>query len=289
MVLKLDPRFPIVWRDPASLQIGVDAPQVRLDNLTEAEERMVAALGVGVNRAGLEVIADSCGVQRSRISTLLSALGPALASPPRSKSGSVVVTGTGPTADRVIGTLAESGIRVYIATTVEDAAAADAALAIAIGHFVFPPALYGLWLRRDIPHLPVLLGDDSVRIGPIVEPGRTACLYCFERHRADADPSWPAIASQLLGKRSAIESALVASEVSAVASRLAISRLRGGDQSESAMLLEATSGQISFADCPPHPLCGCSTLEGTDWADVPPIDSAGRPRPRTTKACAAHG
>lgn len=46
-------------------------------------------------------------------------------------------------------------------------------------------------------HLPVVIDEDRVRIGPFVEPGRTPCVACHDLHRADWDPAWPALVHQL--------------------------------------------------------------------------------------------
>lgn len=52
------------------------------------------------------------------------------------------------------------------------------------------------WLHDDLPHLVVTATADGVRIGPFVEPGRTACLRCLDAHRADHDPRWPLVLLQ---------------------------------------------------------------------------------------------
>ncbi|QGG40558.1 hypothetical protein [Aeromicrobium yanjiei] len=51
-----------------------------------------------------------------------------------------------------------------------------------------------LW---GIDHLPVVIDEDRVRIGPLVTPGRTPGLCCHDLHRADFDPAWPALLHQL--------------------------------------------------------------------------------------------
>jgi len=60
------------------------------------------------------------------------------------------------------------------------------------------PALLG------IDHLPVVIDEDRVRIGPFVRPGRTPCVSCHDLHRSDWDPAWPALLLQL-GRRPAAE------------------------------------------------------------------------------------
>ena len=56
--------------------------------------------------------------------------------------------------------------------------------------------------RRVPPGVPYLLAE--VRgavgvVGPLVLPGRSACLTCLDLTRTDLDPQWPAVAAQLAG------------------------------------------------------------------------------------------
>jgi hypothetical protein len=52
--------------------------------------------------------------------------------------------------------------------------------------------------RHDgIAHLPVVLDEDRVRVGPLVIPGLTPCLTCHDLHRTDWDHAWPALLPQL--------------------------------------------------------------------------------------------
>src|SRR5262249_38205987 len=46
------------------------------------------------------------------------------------------------------------------------------------------------------PHLAVWAGEAIGVIGPLVRPGRSACLRCVDLRKADADPQWPRIAAQ---------------------------------------------------------------------------------------------
>jgi bacteriocin biosynthesis cyclodehydratase domain-containing protein len=101
-----------------------------------------------------------------------------------------------------------------------------------------------------------------VRIGPLIEPGRGPCLYCLHRARVDADAAWPAIASQLWGRRSRLETALVCAEAAALASRLVLSRLRdGASTTATALDLDAASGRTVERPFHAHPQCGCRGVE----------------------------
>ena len=86
-------------------------------------------------------------------------------------------------------------------------------VAVLVADFVIPPSRYTRWLRDDVPHLPVVFSDRVVRIGPFVTPGSGPCLHCVELHRTDDDPAWPAVASQLLGRRSPLDTQLLGAEV----------------------------------------------------------------------------
>lgn len=273
MILKLDPRFPLLWRTPTSLQFGVDAPPAVLSAVTNADERMIAALVGGVSRSGLSAIGTGAGAAEAQVARLLDAISPVLlpALPARDTTAQLVaVSGTGPTADGIAALLRSNGIRVQLNGT----AAGRVDLAIIVAQFVIEPELHGLWLRRDIPHLAVVFGDTEVRIGPMIEPGNGPCLHCLERRRTDADPAWPAIASQLWGRPSPAETALTSGEAAAIATRLALARL--GDLSALAeplpaatsLHLDAGSGRISRRSWLPHPECACLALPGNGWADA---------------------
>jgi hypothetical protein len=53
-------------------------------------------------------------------------------------------------------------------------------------------------LRRDgVPHLAAAASEAIGVVGPLVLPGRTACLRCLDLTRAEGDPAWPLILAQL--------------------------------------------------------------------------------------------
>jgi bacteriocin biosynthesis cyclodehydratase domain-containing protein len=258
MVLKLDSRFPQVWRSPSSLQFGVTTPAVVLNDVTSADERMIAALGAGVSEPGLAMIAASAGAAADSVAGLLRLLAPVLTGSTPDVAGSVTVVGTGPTQARIGDFLRDEGVGVRHATT-DDPAVEPCDVAVAVGHFVLEPRLHGLWLRLDIPHLPVTIADSTVSIGPIVEPGIGPCLYCLHRYRTDGDPAWPAIAAQLWGRRSAAETRRVASETAAIASRMVVDRLRRGAaaSAHTSTELSVATGTVQTREWRPHPECGC--------------------------------
>ncbi|MBO9521612.1 MAG: hypothetical protein J7518_08755 [Nocardioidaceae bacterium] len=54
-------------------------------------------------------------------------------------------------------------------------------------------ALLDPLVRDEVPHLLVRAVEGTVVVGPLVEPGRTACLRCLDAHHAVDDPLYPAL------------------------------------------------------------------------------------------------
>src|ERR1700754_4054106 len=131
------------------------------------------------------MIAKAAGADAADAAALLAALEHDLVPARRASVPRVEVFGDGPVA-------------TALAALVGDhTSVGPPEFAILVADWVVSPADHGSWLRRDIPHLPVVLGDSGATIGPFLEPGSCPCLLCVHRARADADPAWPPIASQL--------------------------------------------------------------------------------------------
>ncbi len=286
MILALKPSLPVVWRSPTSLQIGVDRPIVLLHDVTTAEEHLLAALAAGVSRSGLDMIGRSFGADEHAVAAVLARVRPALATAEHvTRPGRVVVEGDSSCLAVVRSAISAAGHSPVPRPIGHSEARAGSVvdLAVAVVRYVLPPAASGYWARRDIPLLPVVFGDARVTIGPLVQPGVTPCLHCVDRFRTDADPAWPAIASQLLGRPSAAEVLLVAAEAAAMAARAAHTLLHAGRNPLAgvAVALDADTGELSRRAWPPHPECGCRALPGIGTAPAPPTGAA---RPRSTTA-----
>ncbi|MEO6714081.1 MAG: hypothetical protein ABIM89_11715, partial [Mycobacteriales bacterium] len=53
------------------------------------------------------------------------------------------------------------------------------------------------WLRRGIPHLPVVAQVHRVSVGPLITRDAGPCLTCMDLHRRDRDAAWPVVLAQL--------------------------------------------------------------------------------------------
>jgi hypothetical protein len=53
------------------------------------------------------------------------------------------------------------------------------------------------WLRRGVPHLPVVAQPHRVQVGPLITRDTGPCLTCMDLHRRDKDAAWPVVLAQL--------------------------------------------------------------------------------------------
>ncbi|RNE59053.1 hypothetical protein EEJ31_11650 [Cryobacterium tepidiphilum] len=261
MIMRLNPAVPLVWRSPDTIQAGVDRPLAAFPGMTAALERVVLALQAGIPEESLRRLATDSGASAARVDSLLTALRPALLAvrpgPAAAGPGTVLIDGDGATTQRMPPLFAELGIRLCPPDE-------PPGLTVIVTHYAMEPERHGRWLRRDIPHLPVVFSDAEVRIGPLVEPGTGPCLSCLEHHRIDADPAWPAIAIQLLQRRAATETERNSIVVAALVATIVDAFLRTGANplSTASLIVDPASAALSRRDHLPHARCGCQALPG---------------------------
>ncbi len=158
----------------------------------------------------------------------------------------------------------------------------DAAPVVILAHHVIQPRRVAALMARDIPHVPVVFSGSSAEVGPFVVPGRTACLACVAAHRRDADPAWPHLAAQLLGRRPPEVSDALAVDAALVAARLISETDRNPDASRChSLTLRADSLRRSRHAHLPHAECRCRSLAETSTAADPV-----HPSPTTASAFA---
>jgi bacteriocin biosynthesis cyclodehydratase domain-containing protein len=278
MALRLNPRYPLVWRTPYCVQLGIDRAIVTIGELTPAHETVLSALAVGVHRSGAILLGTTAGASAAEVTNLLDLLEPALLyvpddapTPVTPLPRTVHVDGVGPTAHQVRSLLANLGIE-------EPSPGVNPELAVLIAQYVFSPERHGHWLRRDIPHLPVVFSDSAARVGPLIEPGRGPCLTCLELAHVDTDPSWPAMACQLAPRQAPSETPRLSFEVAARVAGFVQDRLETGRSAVFArsLSLDAVNASVTRSVHRLHERCGCQALP--ENAIVPELRAPARPR-----------
>ncbi|HWI43673.1 MAG TPA: hypothetical protein VNS81_08630 [Nocardioides sp.] len=206
--LVLRPGMPVLARSVGVLQVGLDAPTVLLSDEPGVRQLLDALGRPGGVLPGDELVPSAAAALRALLD-----------------AGLVLDVGSGPAADAPLVALrAQFGpdaVRrqaARVAATVAvradpaawpplDAALSAAGLRVATGqdepavHLVVaagPVARESVdpLTRASLPHLVVSGAATGRRVGPFVEPGRTACLRCVDAHESLADPRRPLLLAQ---------------------------------------------------------------------------------------------
>ena len=131
------------------------------------------------------------------------------------------------------------------------------------------PELPAALVSARLAHLAVGAGEAIGTVGPLVVPGRSACLRCLDLARADRDPAWPLILAQVAGRvpdPPACDSILAA----AVAAQAAAQVLHFVDRAAAASAV--TNGTLELVlpgwqwhrrSWQPHSRCGCGSRAGS--------------------------
>jgi len=117
-------------------------------------------------------------------------------------------------------------------------------------------------MRGDVPHLWLAAFPASVRIGPFVEPGRTACLHCIDAHLGDHDPRRATVLHQL-GEHPAPADAAYDAALAMVGAGWAlrdVSRHHDGERPalRSTTVTVTSDLRVSRREWLRHPHCGCA-------------------------------
>jgi bacteriocin biosynthesis cyclodehydratase domain-containing protein len=287
------------WRDRDTVQFGVDPRRaVAVTGMSEAAD-VIGLLDGSRDRDQVIADASSGGVPAAvaeRVLTVLAAAGvlidypaPLIRSLPvelrqrllpvlavaslsgqdsdggarliaRRTGTTVAVTGCGPVAATVADLLTRSGLT---ARREKPGTPGRADLSVLVGHQQPEHVAELVRLRR--PHLAVLASEAIGVVGPLVQPGSTACLRCLDLARTERDPAWPLVLAQVTGRDPdpsgcdpVLESAVAAQAaavVVAVADRapLALTAVNG------TLELVLPAWQWRRRSWRPHPGCACGS------------------------------
>lgn len=267
-MLRLDPAHPPLWRDATTLQFGV-ADLARLEDPQPWEERLIADLVDGIPEAALPGILRTRRIRRAQSDALLAELQPVLE---KTRPAPRLVLQTAHEVDAtaasaVAGALARTGaeVRTVTWTPFSHAEALPGETVVVLATHLVEPRRAAALVSADLRHLPLVFDGGGATVGPLVVPGVTGCLACDAAHAKDADPAWPMVASQLIGRPCAVDP------------DLAIEAARAAAQLLSAGTVNPTRSLRLRRDAPnrvwrvhqPHEDCGCRSLGGTSTDSVP--------------------
>jgi bacteriocin biosynthesis cyclodehydratase domain-containing protein len=130
-------------------------------------------------------------------------------------------------------------------------------------------------VRERIPHLAVNAAEAIGVVGPLVSPGRSACLRCLDLAKAERDPAWPLILAQVAGARAEPQAcdAVLGAAVAALAAAQALAFLDTAGPGTAVM-----NGTLELAvpdwrwrrrTWPPHPHCTCGAATASEVGGTP--------------------
>ena len=276
MGIRIDPTLEFVWRDPTTVQLGVDPPRAVVPVPTTGEERFLSALRRETGRDALAGLAAASGCPPDVAAGVLGAAAPAVVDVLPEPLARIEVHGTGSLTDAVAELLSGEGVTVARTAARPGGPVPtpepEPQLAVVLADHVVDPALRAAWSRRDVPHVAVVVGDGRVRIGPFVVPGAGPCLQCAEYARVDEDPAWPAIAAQVWGRPAAPLSPYRTAAIAAATTRVLLERLPRltQDADDQQVVFERDDLSVSVRSVRPHPRCACRALPGTGSAPGSP-------------------
>ena len=118
--------------------------------------------------------------------------------------------------------------------------------------------------RDQVPHLAASASEAIGVVGPLVLPGRSACLRCLDLTRAERDPAWPLILAQLAGHAGADPPACDAVLAAMVAAQATAQALAFIDRGPAAVAVIGGTLELVLPDWQwrrrtwqPHHECGC--------------------------------
>jgi bacteriocin biosynthesis cyclodehydratase domain-containing protein len=131
------------------------------------------------------------------------------------------------------------------------------------------PGLTSQLIRDRVPHLALRTGEAIGVVGPLVRPGRSACLHCVDLRKADADPLWPKILAQATfaaGPGPAACDTVLAAMTATLAAAQALAFLDRPDRvpvtADGTLELVLPDWQWRRRTWHPHPACWCGAGGG---------------------------
>ena len=243
-------------------------------------------LMLAAGRAGQHVLVHGAGRVGSAIAATVSAAGVGAVSIRDSRAvrpGDILPAGVAAPDDggswrQAMGAALE---RVTGAPTSRAPASDPPDLVVLVGEQVLDARVGDDLVRRDVPHLGVVVGTDRVVVGPLVLPGRSACLRCLDLHRRDRDPAWPHLVAQLIGGCGvAVGETALCTAAAGIAALQVLGQLDGQVRPDAVgRTLELTlpHGSVRRRAWGPHTGCGCARLPQLPLRADTPAARTGQP------------
>ena len=120
-------------------------------------------------------------------------------------------------------------------------------------------------LRADEPHLVLRATATVATVGPLVLPGRSACLRCTDLARRDRDPGWPALLAELTRLRLPPTPVLLGWTAALGAAQVLAHLEDRVPEAAGATIELGRDHLMRWRPWPVHAGCGCAWASTTEW------------------------
>lgn len=264
-MIRLDPAAPPLWRADGSVQFGAPA-LARLTSSAAWTDAVVDALETGITPGALRALVRVHRGSDADVESLLAHVSPVLR---RRDRATVVVQSADDlprsALDAVLAALPPRTRVVPWAGSATEDLPRGARVILLAAHRV-DPRRASAYVRDDVLHLPLVLAGSRARVGPVVAPGRSACLACLDAHARHDDAQWPALAAQLLARPRPDVNTALAAEAGRAARALLSAPV---DETTRSLLLRADSYRRVWEMHRPSADCQCRSHGESATANAP--------------------
>lgn len=279
---RIDPAFPLLWRDTDTVQFGLDSA-LRVALSEPWIEPLLQIMRTGFRRSAFDVVAHGVGAPRDAARALLERLKPVLRTD-RVSMPPVWIESVNLADSRVALRFEQALLDEGFQTAARGTAGA---VGIVLVHGAASAHHLARYLHDDLAHLPVAFEPGGTVIGPLIVPGRTPCLSCREQAERDRDPAWPSLHAQLIGATGTRITAARTAEASGLVAQLLSDTVASHDPravSPARSVRVTPDGERVWHEARFHEEClcrepSCLSLPGSARADAPRV-----PKNATTTA-----
>jgi len=258
----------LTWRDPHTLQMGLQAPVTVLEGVPAKIADALALLAEPHTKA--ELARRLPDLQPAWIDWLcahLSSTGLLTDTPPPPPA-EVVVLGQGRLARSLAASLSEVGIVTQRRPPDPTVGHFGQHLVILADARVEPDrALTTQLTSSATPHLVVRLEPSRAVVGPLVVPGQTPCVRCDDLGRCHRDSQWPMVLAQLCSTSTAPDSGLLSWAVATAVTQVRAWLARAEPESLGRCLeLGLADFRLRSRTWSAQPACGCQVTRPAEIA-----------------------
>lgn len=266
---RLNPDLPLCWEDAHTLRVGFEHAVARIHQPSAGVQRLIGALGSGIDITRLAAAARRAGATPQEASSLLEILGETLIDAPATCPDKLAeppmrarLCDDGRPVPQFRESLYASGV-----CKLDEASPGSSKpdLVILIERYLEPLERAHKWLVDGIPQLLVRFTDRAIHVGPIVRTEGSPCHTCVALTLVARDEALPALAAQLYGKRPQSEAASGQHMAAAFAAYFIRSWMAQDSAAHATRaVIPVSEGRVvgvpTFEPVDQHPQCACATL-----------------------------